>query len=308
MALAFGWYRGAVIFAASTFWWAPGCGTAGSGDGGASGSATGSDNGNGNGNGDGATETTSPAATGVPGLCESGDDGWISETSGATGSGGGTGGAEDDGFGMDDDMPLLTSVYDINRDNYDTGQRVEVIDVVVTTPVYPSETGAQLEFFVQEQDSGPLSGIRVRTEANLPQTPVQGDVVSIVGQLRGQSGQQAIHVSIDDPLVLTGTTTVPEPIVVSTQDLDDPSSEVAIAYEGVVVRVEAVTVTNPDPCVGEFEVDASVRIDDRFLLDAMPTPADGDGFASVAGPLIYVSDNEYESMEIAPRGGDDINP
>ncbi|MCH9688689.1 MAG: hypothetical protein K0V04_45075 [Deltaproteobacteria bacterium] len=297
-------HRRAVTLAIFTILGAPGCGSEGAGGGGTSGSSgsaatSGADN---------ATDTA-PVATSIAGLCESGDDGWVSATSpGGGNSGGSSGGAEDTGFGMDDDMPLLTTIYEINGGNIPTGELVEVRAVIVTSPVYPSESGAQLEFFVQEPDSGPLSGIRVRTNFTLSQTPVPGDILTIEGQLRGQASHQVIHTSWGVPLAFTGTADVPEPVIITTQDLDDPNSELAVAYEGVVVRVESVVVTHSDPCVGEFEVDTSVRIDDRFLLDAMPTPANGEAFASVAGPLIYVSDDEYEGMEIAPRAGNDVSP
>ncbi len=266
-------------------------------DGGSSGSSTST--------GSAVDSSGSNTNSGIPGLCESGDDGWVSATSGGDSGGQGSGGAEESGFGMGDDMPLLTDLYDVNQSGVQSGDRIEVRDVIVTSPVSLSETGAAFEFFVQEQASGPYSGIRIRTNSNLIQQPEPGDVLVLVGQVRGQDQHQVIQVNTSG-LEFVGTAPLPDPLVLSTEELEDPDSETALAYEGVVVAVEGVTVTNSGACAGEFEVDSVLRVDDRFLAGGLPTPSAGESFASLSGPLIYVLDSEDEGLELAPRDSGDV--
>jgi len=244
-----------------------------------------------------------------PELCESGDDGWVTATSGGDeDSWGGTSGAEDEGFGMGDDMPLITSLYDVNQSGVEAGDRVEIQGVVVTSPISMSESGASVEFFVQEPDSGPYSGMRVRVDSELLDPPQLGDEVTLIAQVRGQGRHQVLQVIDTYDVEVTGHVALPEPIVVSTGELADPESEAALAYEGVVVGVEAVVVTTTDTCSGEFVIDSTLHVDDRYLLDGLPHPEAGQSFARLSGPLVYVLDDESEGLELAPRGDSDIQP
>ncbi len=272
-----------------------GCGTAGSGD-----------------TGGGATTTQGetpelPATDGVVGLCEEGGGAWDSSSPPGDTFDGGSGGAEDSGFGMDDDIALLTSLYDINRNQFELGQRVQVSSVVVISPMILSEGSDRDEFFVQDPQGGPFSGMRVRTTVGLDPAPAPGDLVSVVGRLRGQFEHHAIEIEAANGLIFEGTAPTPEPVVLSPAELIEADSALALSHEGMLVHIESVVVTNNDPCEGEIEVESAIRIDDRFLLEGLPVTVVGDSIAGISGPLIYVSDGENTGLEIAPRGASDVD-
>ncbi|MEX1363891.1 MAG: hypothetical protein AB1Z98_12235, partial [Nannocystaceae bacterium] len=222
----------------------------------------------------------------VPAQCEEGE--WSGH--------GGEDGAEDTNFGMGDDMPLPFSVYEVQQGQAPQMMRVALTDVVVTTPAARSEALAGLERFVQEQQGGPYSGIRIHSSAVDLDTAVSvGDTVDIVGSVTPHRGYYMLTIDSSEDLTVTGTAALPEPIVVAAADLR-PEDPAARPYEGVPVRVQMATVTDDDPCDGEFILDAVVRVDDRFAPNALATPEDGQVFVAVEGVLIYADD----SYELAP--------
>lgn len=235
--------------------------------------------------GTGATESASTDGGGPPPLCEGG--GW---------NGVGEDGAGDTGFGMGDDMPLPFSVYEIQQGNAPADVRIVLTDVVVTTPAAAGEALWGQELFVQEREGGPYSGLRIHTSAfDLGAALAVGDTADIVGEIRRQDDYYLLDLGSRDDLTRTGTAALPEPVVVTTSTLR-PEDPMARPYEGVTVRVESPRVTDDDPCRGEFVLDDVVRVDDRFMPDALTTPARGQTLASVEGVLVYASD----SYELAP--------
>jgi hypothetical protein len=83
----------------------------------------------------------------------------------------------------------------------------------------------------------------------------------------------------------------------------------AMALEGVLVRVDNVTVTNTMPAPGggetaptnEFEVTGTLRVDDALYLTE-PFPAMGENFASITGVLAFQRSNS----KLLPRAAADL--
>ena len=237
-------------------------------------------------------QNTTSATTASPGMCEDGawpggdpDDGGECDD-----------GAEDTGFGMGDDMPLPFAVYDVQQGMVLPDELVVLDNVVITTPVAQSEAlPGGFERFVQELDGGPYSGLRIASvTANLNLAAV-GDAVDAVGRIRAQDGYYLLEVDSVADITVLGPEELPEPIVVSAVDLL-PDNPMARAYEGASVRVDMATVTDDDPCDGEFILEDAVRVDDRFMPDALAAPTTGEILASVRGVLVYATD----SYELAP--------
>ena len=89
---------------------------------------------------------------------------------------------------------------------------------------------------------------------------------------------------------------LPPPVVVPIDELV-PHSDVARPYEGVPIRVEQVVVTDDDPCDGEFVLEQTARVDDRFAPGELGAPPAGTMLVAVEGVLIFAED----AFEIAPR-------
>lgn len=233
--------------------------------------------------------------------CDEDDDGVVNDES----EGGNSGGAEDTGFGKGDDFPLLTSIYDMQLGLVEVGELVAINHVVVTSPTAPDRDGFGIMFTIAEPMGGQYSGITVRTWSTPVTDALQpGDVISLEGEHRLRYIFSLVGVSPND-ITRHGTGAMPEPIVVPAEDIEQISAggELAKPLESVVVRVENPVVVDPRPCDGEVEVQADLRIDDRFLLAAgedLPVP--DAGYAAVAGPLLYT----FNGFEVAPRTSADI--
>ena len=195
---------------------------------------------------------------------------------------------------MGDDIPL--TIYEVQQGAASHDERIVLTDVVVTTPAAAGELIGGVELFVQELAGGPFSGLRIQApDAELVALLAPGDTAEIHGRVRIGFGYYLLVVESSDDIVVTGTATAPEPTVVPVSALA-PSSPSARSYEGVVVRVEQATVTDADPCDGEFILDDIVRVDDRFMPQAVPTPTPGQVFSSVRGVFVHASG----TYELAP--------
>lgn len=249
-----------------------------------------------------------PTTTGVDNEdCQWGLDGWGDGNADPDGGfdegGGSSGGNEGDTFGMDDDFPIAASVPDVQQGLFDLGELVEFSELVVTSPVGASATGAQRELFVQDPEGGLYSGILVRfdvapvNEAML----VPGRMVDVVGEVRGQDGHVLIHVlpSGFSTIALGGMTAEPPPEQRFAEELT-PDAPDARALDGVLVEILEPLVTDEEACMGEFVVDDTVRVDDRFTdLPVVPT---GEALGAIRGPLTFAGDR----YEIAPRTAADV--
>ncbi|MBL4686628.1 MAG: hypothetical protein JKY37_18675, partial [Nannocystaceae bacterium] len=217
-------------------------------------------------------------------LCEAGGD-WNAEENEADD------GAEDTGFGMGDDMPL--SVFQVQQGAATMGVRVAISNVVVTSPASPGEAMGGLEFFVQELEGGPYSGLRVQGfDPLIEGFAAPGDTIDVSGRIAQNGAYYMLLLDTVDDITKVGTAEPPAPPVLTAGELSTQQAS-ARQYEGVVVQVQGATVTDAQPCLGEFTLDDAVRVDDRFVPNALDMPVAGQVIAQVQGVLVF-ADDEYE--------------
>lgn len=232
-----------------------------------------------------------PPGTTVAPICEG--DGSFIALDGQDGTGSG-----DSPVGMGDDMPLVTSIPEIQQGAIADGTWVVVQSVVVTTPRVTAEPDSFIdELFVQDQAGGPWSGLRVIMPGFLAELGVGvSDEVDVVGRVAQGEGYFALAVGAPyTEIVRLGDGVLPPAEVVPVDDLrlDDPQAR---AYEGIPIRVEQVMVTDDDPCDGEFVIEDTARVDDRFVPGTLPSPTAGTMLTAVEGVLVFASD----AFEIGP--------
>ena len=119
--------------------------------------------------------------------------------------------------------------------------------------------------------------------------------------MRGQDGHVLIHVlpSGFSTIAVGGMIAEPPPEQRFAEELT-PDAPDARALDGVLVEILEPLVTDEEACMGEFVVDDTVRVDDRFTdLPLVPT---GQALATIRGPLAFAGDR----YEIAPRTAADV--
>jgi len=155
--------------------------------------------------------------------------------------------------------------------------------------------------FVVQDGTGPWSGIYVYDPSySLPAET--GDSVTISGKVIEYYGLTELMVFSGCYQEHSSGNPVPEPLLVTTGTLNT-SSPSAERYEGVLIRVDSVTVTNDSLGYGEWEInDGSgpcIVDDDAYYFY---TPRLNDELESVRGVLYY----SYGDYKIEPRGDEDI--
>lgn len=231
-----------------------------------------------------------PSITSGPQVCEGGG-GWVA-SSGAGGSSG------DGSAGMGDDMPLSVTIAEIQQGDIPAGTRVIVSGVVVTSSRAERDSLPGFERFVQDPLGGPWSGLRIQIPEATPDDGLSiGDIVDVRGSVTRRADFYAVEVSpFGSGLTWLGVSELPAPALLPVEILTI-DGEAARAYEGVPIRVEQVVVTNEEPCDGEFVIDDTLRVDDRFVPGGLVTPPAGSFLGAVEGVLIFAED----SLELGPR-------
>jgi hypothetical protein len=214
---------------------------------------------------------------------------------------GATSGAEDTGAGMGGDLPIGASIFELGA--LDNGLRIRIDDVVVTTPVHLAD--GQAVFFVQDLDGGLGSGAKVILEdLDLPELE-PGQVIDIVGRNapRGVFRSIVLAESNDEVFVSAQSVALPEPIVISIEQLEQ-EPEALVDLESVLVRFEALRVEAPtEACPGQYEADQPMHIDDMFLSEGEKNQLLAEPILpEVIGPLL----EGEPRFRIAPRDGSDF--
>ncbi len=228
------------------------------------------------------TTTESPTTTNNPTTATSTD---------GTATSDGSSGGSTTGVDLDD-----ATIYQIQGGQIPENSVVTLKGVVITSPVR-EDKGIM---YIQEPEGGEMSGIAVYmfadVVAGLDAKP--GIVVDIKGTYTEFFGESQLKVTALADVTVVGEGEPPAPEVVAAADIatNGPKAE---AYEGVLVQVENVKVTNPSVAIGEFEVEGALRIGDFFLFPQMMSPkvAMDQLFTSIAGPLQY----SYENFKVIPR-------
>lgn len=227
-----------------------------------------------------------------------------SSTTADSGNGGGDDTSSGGGF-------TPTTIADIQRGNVSVGSQVEITGAVVTTPVEDKTSGSGNTyeiFFVQDPAGGEYSGIFVYVPGSagtFSDTVSQGSEVTIdatyteYASSSDTSGYTLSELEVEGPndITVTGTGTIPDPMVVDAATLGDLTN--GEPYEGVLVEVDDVTVTTATNSYGEWQVDDAVWVDDAFEhVDASV----GDSYSRIIGPLYY----GYGKFMIEPRDANDL--
>ncbi|MFO7567328.1 MAG: hypothetical protein R6X02_32085 [Enhygromyxa sp.] len=199
-----------------------------------------------------------------------------------------------------------TSIYDIQMEKVAIGTVVK-LEGVIASSGYTWSLSSDASFFVQESAGGPFSGIQVHVAntAGLAVTP--GDQLTIIGTYDEFFGMSQIEVEGASAVTMTGSGAAPMPEIIADPATIATGGSMAEDYEGVLVRVEDVTVIdeNPDAPMdfNEFAVTGNLRVDDMFFTMAEWTrPTVGASFASITGPLVYAHSN----FKLEPRDAADL--
>jgi predicted extracellular nuclease len=183
-----------------------------------------------------------------------------------------------------------TPIYDIqytadpSGDSPLAGQEVTT-DGVVTAAFYGG-------YFIEDQAGGPWNGLYVY-DTNEPDV---GDRLRLTGMVAEYYNLTELT-DLTGYEVLSSGNALPDPAVLPTGDVSQEQ------WEGVLVRVENVTVTDDDLGYGEWSVSdgsGDLVIDDKGAYTYEPTT--GDALVAVIGPL----DFGYGAFKIQPRDDNDI--
>lgn len=148
---------------------------------------------------------------------------------------------------------------------------------------------------IEDASGGEWSGLVLFGYDNILSGIVRGDSIVVSGEVQEFYGLTEVVVGSVDFYEAGHTIPVPEEL---------STSDVALEkWEGVLVSVTNVTVTDDDLGYGEWYVDdgsGDARIDD--LGDFSYTPSNGDTFAEIIGVAFYSFDN----YKIEPRDDSDL--
>ncbi len=241
------------------------------------------------GGGSTAGPTSDPTTTTTPTTTSPTTDPTATTTDGT--SAGSSGGGSTTGVDLDD-----ATIYQIQGGEIPEGSIVTLKGVIVTSPTQ-EDKGIM---WIQEPDGGEYSGIAVYMFADVVMgfAAKPGLVVDIKGEYTEFFGESQLKVTALADVTIVGEGEPPAPEVVAAADIATNGAK-AEAYEGVLVQVENVKVTNPAADIGEFEVEGALRIGDFFLFPQMMSPkvAMDQLFTSIAGPLQF----SYENFKVIPR-------
>ncbi len=201
----------------------------------------------------------------------------------------------------DSDTDADSEINKIQNGTYKEGDSVTFSGVV-------SSPDAGFAFFVSDTDGGPYSGVWVyyNSADDWAHTVSQGDAVTITGEMlefpEGSAPDTITEIVIaaHADMSITGTGTLPDPTVLTTSELSDPTTQEM--YESTLVQVRNATVTGPatEENYYEWEVDSAVLVDDLFYQEI---PEVGATYTSITGPLYY----SFGSFKIVPRNAGDLS-
>ena len=186
--------------------------------------------------------------------------------------------------------PDYTPIYDIQY-TADPGGDSPLDDQEVTTEGIVTAVFYN-GYFIEDPAGGAWSGLWVYDSS----TPALGDRLRLTGTVDEYYGLTELK-SLTDYQVVSSGNALPDPAVPSTGSVSQEQ------WEGVLVQVKNVTVTNEDLGYGEWSVSdgsGDVVIDDKGSYTY--TPVNDDALAAVIGPLDY----GFGAFKIQPRDDADI--
>jgi len=212
----------------------------------------------------------------------------------------------DDLVGYQGPEAVEATVAEVQMGDYSEGSVIELTDVVATSGLTWSDE-PDASFYVQDAGGGEWSGIQVYVADTAGFDVAPGDVLTITGTYTEYFDMSQIATGGADDISITSSGPAPTPAMI-----DDPASiatggPAAENWEGCLVTVGPVTVTDANPDApddfGDFAVDDGLRVTDSFfsVMDWIDPAAD-DAFTSLTGVMVY----SFENTKLAPRDGQDI--
>ena len=211
---------------------------------------------------------------------------------------------------LEDGSPCPSTIYDIKRGDVGEGESTQISGALVTA-VAPG-TGAFVQVHPDDtiyegpEDSG-LYVYLANAGLSSGDFPEPGDRVDVVGSINVFFSQIQLADVTDFDITDSGDP-LPEPLLVDPSDIatDGP---LQWEYEGSLVTVEDVTVTNTNPppgageseAIDEFVIDGGLYVN-NFFHSADPFPEEGDPLESITGVLRWANGRS----RIEPRNADDI--
>lgn len=196
------------------------------------------------------------------------------------------------------------SIYELrdpaNPNHPGLEDRVSLLNVIVTAV-------AQNYFWVQEPAGGAYSGVAIF--AGTAEKPRVGDSINLEGTYRPYYSLDSV--TLDSFSVVSSGNSLPIPATLDPANLALNTDNLARQYEGVLIRIGSVAVTNvfPDPApAGEFEVTGGLHVGDQIYLYDRSTLAVGTTFESITGILTYslCGAGSTPRHKILPRSAEDV--
>ncbi|MCK9460379.1 MAG: hypothetical protein M0R80_12140 [Proteobacteria bacterium] len=195
----------------------------------------------------------------------------------------------------DSDSDADVTIYEIQQGDVDEDTGVILTDVVVTSPLIYDGSG----FFVEEAAGGQYSGIYVHVWEPIddPVSISVGDLVTITGTYTEFYDFSEVSINGGSDVTYLDAGTVPAPVAISDPATIATGGADAEAYEGVLVTVSDLAVTDAEAdAYGNFIVDDSLWVGSLFFTDWLEYTV-GDTFTSITGTMYYT----YSNFILEPR-------
>ncbi len=177
---------------------------------------------------------------------------------------------------------------------------VEGVVTAIDSSGWEDSPDSEGSFYIQDSAGGPYSGVLVFNQGgSVDVSDLEvGQTVEVTGRYAEFEGLTEIN--LRTVVVVDEELTTIDPVVLDPADIATDGSQ-AEAYEGVLVEVENVTVTDLELGYGKFEVTGGLEIDDElYTLETAPTQ--DQTFQSIRGVLTYT----FDAVQLNPRSADDV--
>ena len=186
-----------------------------------------------------------------------------------------------------------TTIYTIQSGSFPDSTVVTVRGVV--TAGSGETPDGSVAFYLQD-GTGQYSGINVYISSTSGFSVSRGDSIEVNGETNEYYGKTQI-INVSSITVLSTGSTLPDPEVLALNQSDwEP-------WEGVLVKIQNISVLNNDAGFGEWEVTDGL---DTMLINNAGNytyaPIIGDSFTSITGPLNY----SYSNYKLIPRDDNDL--
>jgi DNA/RNA endonuclease YhcR with UshA esterase domain len=189
------------------------------------------------------------------------------------------------------------TIYDVQYTEDPGGASPYAGQVVTVSGIVTAGTGVFSSGYYLQDGAGPWRGVYIYDNASAVS---EGDSVTVTGEVSEYYGKTEIGY-ISAVTIHSSENALPALTEVETADLATGSA-LAESYEGVLVAVSSVVVTDEDLGYGEWEIDdgsGPCRVDDAAYSYS---PSLGDSFLVVAG----IFDYSFDDFKLEPRYAADI--